>query len=112
MATSGKRIVADYSKLAPAASGGGGGSSSGRAGAAAAAGGSFVKVHIRLRPPEPSADGELPYSLPEGNKISIKEDKDPFPTEHVFSFHRIFNKDSTQEVRRRRARKRGERTPF
>jgi hypothetical protein len=76
-----KRIVADYSRLH------------------AGSGGSYLKVYIRLRPAEPSAGGDLLYSLPEPNKISIKEDKDPFPTEHMFSFHRVFEKDSSQDVR-------------
>ncbi len=80
MASSGKRMVADYSKLG------------------AGPGGAYLKVYIRLRPAEPSEGGDLPYSLPEPNKISIKENRDPFPTEHQFSFHRVFEKDTTQDV--------------
>lgn len=75
-----KRIVADYSKLNPGG------------------GGSYLKVFIRLRPSEPSTGGEFLYSLTDSNKIAIKENKEPFPTEHVFNFHRIFDKDTTQDV--------------
>jgi hypothetical protein len=81
MASPGKRMVADYSKLG------------------AGPGGSYLKVFIRFRPPEPSAGGDLAYSLPEPHRVAVKEDKDPLPTEHVFSFHHVFDKDSTQDVR-------------
>lgn len=83
MATTNKRLIADYSKLPNAP------------------GGSYVRVFVRLRPPEASnqsGPGELPYEMPEPNKIGIKENKDPFPTEHMFSYHRVFDKDCSQDV--------------
>ena len=80
MSNRNKRIIADYSKLN------------------AGSGASYLKVFIRLRPAEPSAGGDFLYTLTDSNKISIKENKEPFPTEHVFNFHRIFDKDTTQDV--------------
>ena len=78
----------DYAKA-----GGGSGASP-----SAAGGGSFMKVFIRLRPSEMNGStGELPYSFPEPNKISIKENRDPFPAEHQFAFHRVYDKGATQE---------------
>jgi len=83
-----RREVLDYAKA-----GGGSGSSP-----SAAGGGSFMKVFIRLRPSEMNGStGELPYSFPEPNKISIKENRDPFPAEHQFAFHRVYDKGATQE---------------
>jgi hypothetical protein len=35
--------------------------------------------------------------IPEPNKISLKDARDPFPTEHVFAFHRLFDKDTKQD---------------
>jgi hypothetical protein len=66
--------------------------------AAAAAGGAYMKVYVRLRPNEGGTGAELSYSLPEQNKISIKENREPFPQEHQFTFHRIYERDAPQEV--------------
>lgn len=66
--------------------------------AAAAAGGAYMKVYVRLRPNEGGTGAELSYNLPEQNKISIKENREPFPQEHQFTFHRIYERDAPQEV--------------
>ena len=51
-----------------------------------------------------NSTGELPYSFPEPNKISIKENREPFPTEHQFSFHRVYDKETPQDVSSARQR--------
>ena len=78
-------------------------------GAAAGSGGSYMKVFIRLRPSDASSIGELPYTLPEAGKICVQENREPFPTEHQFSFHRVYDKETPQDVSsaRRRGRRRG-----
>ena len=86
-----RREVFDYAK----AGGSAGGASS--SGASAPNGASFMKVFIRLRPSDANSTGELPYSFPEPNKISVRENRDPFPAEHQFAFHRIYDKGATQE---------------
>jgi hypothetical protein len=85
-----RKEVFDYSR----ANESGGGSRA----AAAAAGGAYMKVYVRLRPNEGGTGAELSYTLPEQNKVSIKENREPFPQEHQFTFHRIYERDTPQEV--------------
>jgi hypothetical protein len=84
-----RKEVFDYSR----ANESGGGSKT-----AAASGGAYMKVYVRLRPNEGGNGAELSYNLPEQNKISIKENREPFPQEHQFTFHRIYERDAPQEV--------------
>ena len=88
-----RREVLDYSRADRSV---GSGSSSGPT-PAPGSGGSFMKAYIRLRPSDIGSEGELPYSLPEVNKISIKENREPFPTEHQFAFHRIYDRGTRQD---------------
>ena len=88
-----RREIYDYAK---ANGGAGAAPAAPSAGGAPGGGGSYLRVFIRLRPSDVNSTGELPYSFPEPNKISIKENREPFPAEHQFAFHKIYDKGATQ----------------